>query len=142
MKDFCSFEIIIILNLNEAFFSNFVYNLVTKNEYFQKKVLRVKKTNNNLTWASENVTKVFVKILGHVLVVHLDLEDREPVHPRNESGESRFTGTGNSNEQKMSLRLPEDSVNPKNVIKNFVEQNQGNVKLFLVEDFEPEIYKN
>jgi hypothetical protein len=88
------------------------------------------------------VTKVFVKILGHVLVVHLDLEDREPVHPRNESGESRFTGTGNSNEQKMSLRLPEDSVNPKNVIKNFVEQNQGNVKLFLVEDFEPEIYKN
>jgi hypothetical protein len=88
------------------------------------------------------VTKIFVKVLGHVLVVNLDLEDREPVHPSNESGESRFTGTGNSDEQKMSLRLPEDPVNTKNVIKNFVEQNQGNVKLFLVEDFEPEINTN
>lgn len=88
------------------------------------------------------MTKIFVKVLGHVLVVNLDLEDREPVHPSNESGESRFTGTGNSDEQKMSLRLPEDPVNPKNVIKNFVEQNQGNVKLFLVEDFEPEINTN
>ena len=36
----------------------------------------------------------------------------------------------------MTLRLPEDSVDPQNVIENFVEENERNVKLFLVENFE------
>ena len=88
------------------------------------------------------MTEVFVKVLSQVFVVDLDLENREAVHPGNESGESRFAGTGNSDEQKMSLRLSEDPVDPKNVIENFVEQNQRNVELFLVENFESERNEN
>jgi len=37
----------------------------------------------------------------------------------------------------MTLRLSEDSVYPENVIENLVEENERNVKLFLVENFEP-----
>jgi hypothetical protein len=36
----------------------------------------------------------------------------------------------------MTLRLTEDSVDSENVIENLVEENERNVKLFLVENFE------
>ncbi len=42
----------------------------------------------------------------------------------------------------MTLRLPEDTVYPENVIENLVEENERNVKLFLVENFESGSGKN
>jgi hypothetical protein len=38
----------------------------------------------------------------------------------------------------VTLRLPEDPVDPEHVIQDFVEQHQRHVQLFLVEDFQPE----
>ena len=67
------------------------------------------------------------------------LEHRESVHPSDESRQSRFSGTGNTDEQEMTLRLSEDPVDPKDVIENFVEENERHVELFFVEDFESEM---
>ena len=39
----------------------------------------------------------------------------------------------------MTLRLSEDPVDPKDVIENFVEENERHVELFFVEDFESEM---
>jgi hypothetical protein len=39
----------------------------------------------------------------------------------------------------MALRLSENPINPEDVIENLVEEDQRNVQLFFVENFESEI---
>ena len=84
----------------------------------------------------QHLPQVLVEVLGAVLVVHLDLEHSQPVHPRHKPGEGRFPCPGDSNEKEMALRLPEDSVNPENMVQDFVKEDQRNIKLLLVEDFQ------
>ena len=87
--------------------------------------------------SSQHLSQILIKVLGTVLVVNLDLENGEAVHPGNKSGEGRLARTRHSNEEQVTLGLSEDPVNPEHMVQNLIEEDQGHVKFLLIEDLEP-----
>ena len=71
--------------------------------------------------SSQHLSQVFVEVFRTVLIVNLDLEHGEAVHPGNKSREGGLAGTGHSNEEEVTLGLSEDSVNPEHVVQHLVE---------------------
>jgi len=65
--------------------------------------------------------------------VNLDLEDTQSIHPRNKARQRRLSGSADTDEQQMTLRLTEDTVNTQDVVENFVKQNKRNIQLLFVE---------
>ena len=82
-------------------------------------------------------TTVVVDVVAAVLVVHLDLEYRQVVHPGNKPGERGLAGSGHSYEPEVSLGPAEAPVNPEHVVQHLVEQHERHVQLLLVEHLEP-----
>jgi len=83
--------------------------------------------------SSQHSSQILVEVIGRVLVVNFHLEDTEAVHPRNETRQRRLARATDSDEQQMTLRLAEDTVNTQHVVQNFIKQHQWNVELLLVE---------
>ena len=82
--------------------------------------------------SAQDGSQIFVEIFSRVFVVNFDLEDAQTVHPCDESRQRRFSGSTDTDQEKMSLRLTENPVDSQDVIEHFVEQHQRNVQLFFV----------
>ena len=61
------------------------------------------------------------------------LEDTETDDPGYKSGQRGFTGTADPYKKEMTLRLSEDTIDTKDMLEDFIKQNQRNIELFFVE---------
>ena len=78
--------------------------------------------------------QVFIKVGSCVLVVHLDLVHAQAVHPRHEARQGCLSRPTHSNQQQMALRLAEDTIDAKNMVKHFIEEYQRHIEFFFVEN--------
>ncbi|GJC94168.1 hypothetical protein ColKHC_02994 [Colletotrichum higginsianum] len=88
------------------------------------------------TTATEDIPEIVIKVFGGVLAMNLDLEDLEAVHPCHEARKRRLSTAADTDENKMALRLSENTVDPQDVFQDIVEQNERHVNLFLAEGLE------
>ena len=61
------------------------------------------------------MTQIIVEVDRGVLIIHLDREDAQTVHPGDETREHGLTTTGHTDEEHMALWLAEHTINAQNI---------------------------
>ena len=82
------------------------------------------------------IPQILIEIGGGVFIVYFDLEYSQSIHPGHKAGQCGFTGTAHTDQQQVTLRLSEDTVDTQDVIQHLVEQDQRHIKLLFVENLE------
>jgi hypothetical protein len=67
----------------------------------------------------------------------LDLEDIKTVHPADKLAQHSLTSAGIANQKQVAHWLTENSVDAKDVVKNFIENNKRNIEFLFIEDAKP-----
>ena len=70
---------------------------------------------------AKNASQIIVEIFRRILPMHLNLEDLQTVHPRNEARQRSLTTSTNSNQDEVTLWLSEHPVNTQSMFQNVVE---------------------
>ena len=62
------------------------------------------------------MTQIIVEILCGIFVIHLDSEDTQTIHPGHKTWKDRFTSSGHTDKEGMTLGLSEHAVYTQNVL--------------------------